>query len=112
MRNLIDEPQCRGPAVKLEGQMQALVARIGDRFLPKEDYYRQFGIELDHRGKVKGIIENLYDRPRLTGPFSTAPEESAMTQRFRSIACRAPMLAAALAAPTASPRAIPASRSA
>lgn len=62
MRNLIDEPQCRGLAVKLEGQMQALMARIGDRFLPKEDYYRQFGIELDHRGKVKGIIENPYDR--------------------------------------------------
>ena len=62
MRNLIDEPAARGLAVKLEREMQSLMARIGDEFLPKEDYYRKFDIQLDHRGKVKGIVENPYDR--------------------------------------------------
>jgi hypothetical protein len=62
MRNLIDEPASRGLAVKLEREMQALMARIGDEFLPKEDYYRKFDIRLDHRGKVQGIVENPYDR--------------------------------------------------
>ena len=62
MRNLIDEPRSRGLAVKLEREMQSLMARIGDEFLPKEDYYRKFDIQLDHRGKVKGIVENPYDR--------------------------------------------------
>jgi arylsulfatase A-like enzyme len=62
MRNLIDDPSCQPLAAALEGQMLALMDRIGDRFEPKEAYYERFSIALDHRGKVKGIIENPYDR--------------------------------------------------
>lgn len=62
VRNLIDDPACRGLRDELEGEMQALMKRVGDEFLPKEEYYRKFRIELDHRGKVKGIVENPYDR--------------------------------------------------
>ena len=62
MRNLIDEPDHRDLAHSLEGEMQALMDRVGDEFLPKEAYYQRFDIQLDHRGKVKGIIENPYDR--------------------------------------------------
>lgn len=62
MRNLVDDPAHAGLRAELEGEMQALMERIGDRFEPKEAYYRRFGIQLDHRGKVQGIIENPYDR--------------------------------------------------
>ena len=62
LRNLIAEPGARGLASGLEEQMRVLMDRIGDRFQPKEDYYLQFNIQLDHRGKVRGIIENPYDR--------------------------------------------------
>ena len=62
LRNLIDDPGGRELAESLEGEMQSLMARIGDEFLPKEAYYRRFDIQLDHRGKVKGIVENPYDR--------------------------------------------------
>ena len=53
-------PRLRDAEVFL--RLQALMARIGDEFLPKENYYRKFDIQLDHRGKVKGIVENPYDR--------------------------------------------------
>jgi arylsulfatase A-like enzyme len=62
LENLIDDPGRRGLRESLEQQMQEHMARIGDRFLPKEEYYRIHGIEVDHRGKVKGIIDNKYDR--------------------------------------------------
>lgn len=62
MRNLIDDAGAGGLAQELEGRMRILMDRIGDRFEPKEHYYRQFDIQLDHRGKVRGIIENPYDR--------------------------------------------------
>lgn len=62
LRNLVGDPARKGLAQEMEGEMQALMSRIGDQFLPKQDYYERFGIELDHRGKVKGIIENPYDR--------------------------------------------------
>lgn len=62
VRNLVDDPASQSLRAGLEGQMQALMDRIGDRFEPREVYYRRFGIRLDHRGKVEGIIENPYDR--------------------------------------------------
>jgi hypothetical protein len=42
--------------------MAEQLSRIGDEFLPREAYYDRFGIEVDGRGKVTGIVENLYDR--------------------------------------------------
>lgn len=62
MRNLVDEPASRELAAELDARMRALMERIGDRFEPKEAYYERFGIALDHRGKVQGIVENPYDR--------------------------------------------------
>lgn len=62
LRNLVDEPSHKALAREMESEMQALMSRIGDEFLPKEAYYERFGVELDHRGKVKGIVENPYDR--------------------------------------------------
>jgi arylsulfatase A-like enzyme len=62
LHNRIDDPACGALIETLEAQMQALMARIGDRFEPKEAYYERFGIELDHRGKVRGIVENPYPR--------------------------------------------------
>jgi arylsulfatase A-like enzyme len=62
LRNLIDDPDARGLAAELEGRMQSLMDRIGDRFEPKEAYCRKFDIRLDHRGKVQGIVENPYNR--------------------------------------------------
>ncbi len=38
------------------------MARIGDEFLPKEAYYQKFGLEIDARGKLVGLVENPYDR--------------------------------------------------
>ena len=38
------------------------MARIGDEFLPKEVYYEKFGLEIDSRGKLVGLVENPYDR--------------------------------------------------
>ena len=62
LQNLIDDPAHATLASGLETRMQSLMDAIGDRFLPKEDYYRMFDIALDHRGKVRGIVENPYDR--------------------------------------------------
>ena len=62
LHNRIDDPAFTKVAARLEAQMQQLMARIGDRFEPKETYYERFNIQLDHRGKVKGIVENPYNR--------------------------------------------------
>ncbi len=62
LRNLVDEPAHQPLAAGMEAHMQALMAGIGDEFLPRQAYYERFGIELDQRGKVKGIVENPYDR--------------------------------------------------
>jgi len=42
--------------------MRDLMARSGDEFLPKEAYYERLGLDVDERGKLKGIVENPYDR--------------------------------------------------
>lgn len=62
LRNLIGDTGYRRLAAELEEQMRTQMDRIGDRFLPKEEYYSLFSLDIDHRGKVKGIIENPYDR--------------------------------------------------
>jgi len=62
MDNLVDDPGKAGLRDRLEAMMAGHQGRIGDEFLPREAYYRRFGITIDHRGKVKGIVENMYDR--------------------------------------------------
>lgn len=62
MTNLIESPDHAGTREHLEGLMQAHMAKIGDGFLPREEYYARFGIELDQRGKVAALVENMYDR--------------------------------------------------
>lgn len=62
LRNLTGDGGYRKLAGELEEQMQAQMRHIGDRFLPKEKYYSLFNLDIDHRGKVKGIIENPYER--------------------------------------------------
>jgi arylsulfatase A-like enzyme len=60
--NLVDDVGAKALRGRLEEEMAAHMARIGDEFLPKEEYYRIYGLDVDHRGKVKGIIDNVYDR--------------------------------------------------
>ncbi|MGI9385005.1 MAG: sulfatase family protein, partial [Methyloligellaceae bacterium] len=62
MANLIDDPGHAGTRDRLEALMRDHMHRIGDAFLPREAYYERFGIELDHRGKVVDLVENMYDR--------------------------------------------------
>jgi len=62
LRNLIEEPDHAQCAAELDAAMRAHMERIDDRFLPKEAYYERYGIAVDHRGKVNGIIDNVYDR--------------------------------------------------
>lgn len=62
MNNLIDSPQHAATRTHLDALMTGHMERIADIFLPREAYYEQFGIEFDHRGKVVGLIENMYDR--------------------------------------------------
>lgn len=62
MRNVMDDAGYRSLVAELEGEMRGHMERIGDEFLPKESYYRKFNLRIDHRGKVRGIIENSYDR--------------------------------------------------
>ena len=62
LNNLIDSPEHAGTREHLDALMRAHMSKIGDRFLPREDYYRRFEIELDQRGKVAALVENMYDR--------------------------------------------------
>ena len=62
LANLIDDAGRKSLVRDLEAEMGAHMDRIGDRFLPREEYYRIYGIEVDHRGKVQGILDNVYDR--------------------------------------------------
>lgn len=62
MDNLVDRPEHRELQARLEKLMRDLMARTGDEFLPKEAYYEKFGLDVDDRGKVQGIVENPSDR--------------------------------------------------
>lgn len=62
MHNRIDDPALKGVRGELEDAMCDHMARIDDGFHPKEVYYAQMKIELDHRGKLASLIENPYDR--------------------------------------------------
>lgn len=60
--NLIDRPEHRATQSRLEHLMRELMTRYGDTLIPKEDLYRRYKIDVDERGKVKGIVDNPYNR--------------------------------------------------
>ncbi len=62
MNNLIDDPALASVRAELDAAMRAHMAAIGDGFHTKEQYYKTLKIEFDHRGKVAGLVENMYDR--------------------------------------------------
>lgn len=62
MTNLIDDPALGATRDQLEDMLRAHMKKIGDEFLSRDEYYARFGIELDHRGKVVDLVENMYDR--------------------------------------------------
>lgn len=62
MTNLIDSPDHLETREHLKGLMRGHMERIGDEFLSREEYYKRYGIELDDRGKVAALVENMYDR--------------------------------------------------
>lgn len=62
MTNLIDSPDHTSQREHLERLMKEHMQRIGDEFLSREEYYRRYEIELDERGKVAALVENMYDR--------------------------------------------------
>jgi arylsulfatase A-like enzyme len=62
MRNLVNDAGNGALRERLESAMAEHLSRIDDEFLPREVYYDRFRIEVDGRGKVTGIVENLYDR--------------------------------------------------
>lgn len=62
MANLIDLPEHAETQRHLNELMRGHMAAIGDEFLTREEYYARYGIELDHRGKVAALVENMYDR--------------------------------------------------
>jgi len=60
--NLVGRPEHAPLQARLERLMRDLMARSGDEFLPTEAYYERLGLDVDERGKLKGIVENPYDR--------------------------------------------------
>ena len=62
MNNLIDDPAQAEICARLDGLMREHMAAINDEMLPRHHYYEHFGIDLDHRGKLVDLVENIYDR--------------------------------------------------
>lgn len=62
MHNLIADAAHKDVKEHLNALMQEHMRKIGDEFLPKEGYYEKYHLELDHRGKLKDLVENMYNR--------------------------------------------------
>jgi arylsulfatase A-like enzyme len=62
MNNLVEIPEHEVLRARLEGLMRGHMTRIKDEILPKEEYYKMYNLELDHRGKLADLVENTYDR--------------------------------------------------
>lgn len=62
MNNLIDDPAQAEICARLDGLMREHMAAINDEMLPRHHYYEHLGIDLDHRGKLVDLVENIYDR--------------------------------------------------
>ena len=62
INNLIDDPAQTEIRARLDGLMREHMAAINDEMLPRHHYYERFGIDLDNRGKIVNLVENMYDR--------------------------------------------------
>ena len=62
INNLIDDPAQAEIRARLDGLMRQHMVAINDEMLPRHHYYERFGIDLDHRGKIVDLVENMYDR--------------------------------------------------
>ena len=62
INNLIDDPTQEETRARLDGLMREHMAAINDEMLPRHHYYERFGIDLDNRGKIVNLVENMYDR--------------------------------------------------
>lgn len=62
MNNLINKPDMKSVQEKLEVMLQKHLEHTDDDIRPNEAYYEIFDLDIDHRGKLKGIVENPYDR--------------------------------------------------
>jgi len=58
--NLIDTPEYSLLQKALAEEMRSHMVRLGDKFLPKEHYFDQFGIEVNERGVLKDLVKNPY----------------------------------------------------
>jgi arylsulfatase A-like enzyme len=62
MNNLINQPDMKSVKEKLEVMLQNHLEHTDDDIRPNEAYYDMFDLDIDHRGKLKAIVENPYDR--------------------------------------------------
>jgi len=62
MNNLINQPDMKSVQEKLEVMLQKHLEQTDDDIRPNEAYYEMFDLDIDHRGKLKAIVENPYDR--------------------------------------------------
>ena len=62
MNNLINQPDMKNVQEKLEALLQKHLEHTDDDIRPNEAYYEMFDLDIDHRGKLKTIVENPYDR--------------------------------------------------
>jgi arylsulfatase A-like enzyme len=60
MENLIERPAVRSIQSALASMMRNHLANIHDDFLSKERYYEQFGLHVNERGLIQGIVPNPY----------------------------------------------------
>lgn len=60
LNNLIDKQSHRALQHELASQMRAHMRRIGDEFLPKEEYYDRFDVKVDDLGVLLDVIKNPY----------------------------------------------------
>lgn len=62
INNLINQPDMKSVQEKLEVMLQNHLENTDDDIRPNEAYYEMFDLDIDHRGKLKAIVENPYDR--------------------------------------------------
>jgi hypothetical protein len=60
MQNLIEDPLAKERQDELSALLRKHLTEIGDEFLPKERYYARFGLRVNERGLLDGIVPNPY----------------------------------------------------